>query len=176
MKDKEIVWGSIPIIGLETDEDMKKYSLNRLTKIENGTIAGKKAAESGLLKRISKKGANTPKPKDFGEKISKVQTGKKHSEQRKKNQSNSAKKRRKPIDKTLENPKAQIILKLLKDGIGTNEIIRQSNCSNGFYYKIKTYFDGGELKKIDMKNNHPQRGIKLTDEQKLKIVNGMKKN
>jgi hypothetical protein len=170
---KDIIWGSIPIIGLE-DDNYNKFPISQLAKIENGINAGKIAIKTGLLKSISKKGGNTPKPKGFGEKITKIQLGKKHTEERKKNQSLSAKKRKKPFEKTLENPKAQIILKLLKEGLGTNEIIRQSNCSNGFYYKIKTYFDGGQLKKIDMVNNHPQKNKKLTEEQKLKIKNGIK--
>jgi hypothetical protein len=55
MKDKEIVWGSIPIIGLETEEDMQKYTLKKITAIENGSIWHLNKSEKELKEINNKK-------------------------------------------------------------------------------------------------------------------------
>lgn len=102
--------------------------------------------------------------------------GKKYPEYVKKKQSEIAKKRRKSIYKTLQNPTAKLILKLLKEAIGVLEIKRQTNCSMALYYRVKKHFDGGEIKKVDTtKGNHPQTGIPLTEEHKEKIKIGLER-
>ena len=157
------------------NQKFAKFSDNQLERLQNlhnnNKLKGLYNSENQ-----SKRCKNKKKPKGFSENQSKRQKGIKFSEQRKKNISIAKKKYRKPIEKTLENPKAKEILKLLKKNIGVNEIVRRTKCSNGLFYKVKTYYDGGVLKKIDMKNNHPQRGKKLTKQQKQKIKDGMKKS
>jgi hypothetical protein len=137
---EKIIWGSIPIIGLE-DMDFSKYSLSKLAKIENGKKRGAEAVKSGHLKEISKKGAKVPKPEGFGAKCAERSRGVVFSESRKNKIREKRKAYKKPIEETLENPKAKIILEHLKKGTGVNEIIRQAKCSNGFFYKIKKYYD-----------------------------------
>jgi hypothetical protein len=137
---EKIIWGSIPIIGLE-DMDFSKYTLAKLAKIENGKKRGAEAVKSGHLKEISKKGAKAPKPEGFGAKIAEKNRGIIFSESRKNKIREKKKAYRKPIEESLENPKAILIIELLKKGIGVNEIIRQAKCSNGFFYKIKKYYE-----------------------------------
>ena len=55
MKNKKIVWGSIPIIGLEKDEDMKKYSLKALNAVENGSYWHLNKTDKELEKINNKK-------------------------------------------------------------------------------------------------------------------------
>lgn len=91
----------------------------------------------------SKKG-KIPKPKDFGSKISLSNSKRKLSNETKEKIRIKATNRTKPIEKSLQNPKAKIIIDLLELNFGVNEIIRQANCSNGFFYKIKNYYQNNK--------------------------------
>jgi DNA invertase Pin-like site-specific DNA recombinase len=122
---------------------------------------------SPIVKRITEKGEKKTLTLALN-------TGKKYPEYIKKKQSEIAKKRRKSIYKTLQNPSAKLILQLLKEGIGVLEIKRQTKCSMALYYRVKKHFDGGEIKIIDTtKGNHPQTGVSLTEEHKDKIRIGL---
>jgi hypothetical protein len=70
---KQIIWGSIPIKGLESEEDMKKYSIKNITLIENGKIGAEK------MKNLSKE-----KRKEYADRAIKVHTGKKRNDETKK--------------------------------------------------------------------------------------------
>lgn len=96
----KIQWGSKKIIGLETDEDMEKYSIARQRAIENGTMRkyvskekskqygkqsgksrlGRKATEEHKIK-ISNSLKNKPKSKEHKEKLSISKKGKKQSKE-----------------------------------------------------------------------------------------------
>jgi len=47
-------WKNKKIIGLETDEDFAKYSIQKLGQIEGGETAGKMAAENGTVIKAGK--------------------------------------------------------------------------------------------------------------------------
>jgi hypothetical protein len=97
-----------------------------------------------------------------------------HSQSTKKILSEIAKNRtKKTIEQKVHSKKGQEISKLLSENkLSINQIIKQVGCSNEYFYEIKTYLDGGILHKVDMINDHPQKGKNLTDEQKTKIING----
>jgi len=97
---KEIVWGSIPIIGLESDEDIKKYSLAQQIAMENGRMrkytpkeksaaAGKKSglnrtgrkASDEHRSAISSSLKGKTKSAEHCENLSKSKTGKKQSQE-----------------------------------------------------------------------------------------------
>jgi hypothetical protein len=79
--------------------------------------------------------------------------------------------KKKTIEQKVNSKKGQEISKLLKENkLGINQIIKQVGCSSEYFYEIKTHLDGGTLKKVDLLNNHPQKGIKIDKE----IVNKRK--
>jgi hypothetical protein len=97
---KEIVWGSIPIIGLESDEDIQKYGLAQQIAMENGRMrkyipkeksaaAGKKSGSSRTGRKASTEHCESisvalkgkPKSEEHCENLSKSKTGKKQSKE-----------------------------------------------------------------------------------------------
>jgi hypothetical protein len=92
MKNKEIIWGSIPIIGLETDDDIKKYSLKSQIAIENGSFwhLNKTDKELEIINnKKSKSHIGLKEPNEVKKKKSKALKGKPKSEEHKKNLSES---------------------------------------------------------------------------------------
>lgn len=92
---KEIIWGSIPIIGLETDEDLNKFPVAQLAKIENGSNGkGRIVSEETkkLISHNSKKLRHTDETKEIcRQKSLGLNVGRKHTQEAKDKLSNSKK-------------------------------------------------------------------------------------
>jgi hypothetical protein len=84
---EKIIWGSIPIIGLE-DGDLTKYSVKTLTAIENGKNAWVNKTEDDkkdIAQRSAKSRTGRKASKEHGDNISKALSGKSKSDEHKLN-------------------------------------------------------------------------------------------
>ena len=109
MKNKKIVWGSIPIIGLEKDEDMKKYSLKALNAVENGSYWHLNKTDKELEKINNKK--------------SKSHIGLKETEETKQKKSKALKGKLKTDEHKINLSKSKIGKKQSKETIEKKKII-----------------------------------------------------
>lgn len=104
---KEIKWGSIPIVGLETDEDLNKFPIKQLSKLgfenpmfgkkgKNNPSYGKKKNPDSVEKmKKTKKGV--PKSEEFKIMIGNIHRGKIVSEETRRKRSESLKGKPSPI-------------------------------------------------------------------------------